>query len=90
MHNNPSLSIAGTFEENVSFFIFKNKKSRKPIEELFFFEIDGMDQAKTLLPHYGYAPKNIEQIFYLSFILPLSSKYKYLYISYIETRFLLL
>ena len=28
---------------------------------MFFFEIDGMDQEKTLLPHYDNAPKNIDE-----------------------------
>ena len=36
-------------------------KSRKPEEGLFYFEIDGMDQSKTLLPHYVNAPKNINK-----------------------------
>ena len=36
-------------------------KSRKPEEGIFYFEIDGMDQSKTLLPHYVNAPKNINK-----------------------------
>ena len=34
-------------------------KSRNPDEGLFFMEIDGMDQSKTMLPHYINPPKNI-------------------------------
>ena len=39
----------------------KKLKSRKPEEGLFYFEIDGMDQSKTLLPHYVNAPTNINK-----------------------------
>jgi hypothetical protein len=40
----------------------KKQKSRNPTEELFFFEIDGMDEAKTLFYyHYINAPKIIDQ-----------------------------
>ena len=38
----------------------QKQKSRKPEEDLFFFEMDGMDQSKTLLPHYVNPPKNID------------------------------
>ncbi len=34
-------------------------KSRNLDEEIFFMEIDGMDQSKTMLPHYINPPKNV-------------------------------
>jgi hypothetical protein len=49
------------FRRERQFFNLEKQKSRNPTEELFFFEINGMDQAKTLLPHYVNAPKNIYQ-----------------------------
>ncbi len=42
-------------------------KSQKLEEELFFFEVDGMDQSKTLLPHNVNAPKNVDKDLLLNF-----------------------
>ena len=42
-------------------------KSQKPEEELFFFVVDGMDQSKTLLPHYVNTPKNVDKDFLFNF-----------------------
>jgi len=49
------------FRREREFLDLQKQKSRNPTEELFFFEIEGMDQANTLLPHYVNPPKNIDQ-----------------------------
>jgi len=49
------------FRREREFLNLQRNLSRKPEEEIFYFEIDGMDQSKTLLPHYVNAPKNIDQ-----------------------------
>ena len=36
-------------------------KSQKPEEEIFFVEVDGIDQSKTLRPQYVNAPKNVDK-----------------------------
>lgn len=36
-------------------------------DDLFFFEIDSMDSAKTLLPHWNRLPKNVDAKFLLKF-----------------------
>ena len=61
MQDDSSLSIIETFEENASFLIFKNISQETRPKNWFFFEIHGMDQAKTLLPNYVNAPNNIDQ-----------------------------
>ena len=38
----------------------KFKSQQKREEELFFFEVDGIDQSETLLSHYVNAPKNVD------------------------------
>ena len=47
------------FRRERDFVESEKHKSRNPDERLFFMEIDGMDQSKTLLPHYINPPKNI-------------------------------
>lgn len=42
-------------------------KSRDPNEELFFFEIDSMDQNKTKLPHSVNNPKNLNPDYQIDF-----------------------
>lgn len=42
-------------------------KSRDPNEELFFFEIDSMDQNKTKLPHFVNNPKNLNPDYQIDF-----------------------
>jgi len=49
------------FRREREFLNLQKHKSGNPVEELFFFEIDGMDQSKTLLPHNVNTPKNIDQ-----------------------------
>jgi hypothetical protein len=49
------------FRREREFFYLQKQESRNPTEELISFEIDGMDQAKTLLLHYANAPKNMDQ-----------------------------
>ena len=49
------------FRREREFVNHQKLKSQKPKEELFFFEVDGMDQSKTLLPHYVNAPKNVDK-----------------------------
>ena len=49
------------FRRKREFVNHQKLKSQKLEEELFFFEIDGMDQSKTLLPHYVNAPKNVDK-----------------------------
>jgi len=49
------------FRRESEFLNLQKEKSRNPIQEMFFFEIDGMDQSKAILPQYVNAPKNIGQ-----------------------------
>ncbi len=55
------------FRREREFVNHQKLKSQKPEEELFFFEVDGMDQSKTLLPHYINAPKNVDKDLLLNF-----------------------
>ena len=49
------------FRREREFVNLQKIKSRNLEENLFFFEFDGMDQSKTLLPHYVNAPKNLDK-----------------------------
>ncbi len=49
------------FRQEREFVNHRKLKSHKPEEELFFFEVDGMDQSKTLLPHYVNVPKSADK-----------------------------
>ena len=55
------------FRREREFNNFQKSRSLKPAEKLFFMEIDGMDQSKTLLPHYIDPPKNIDKDLLLNF-----------------------
>jgi hypothetical protein len=48
----------------------ESEKSRNPDERLFFMEIDGIDQSKTLLPQYINPPKNINPDLLFNFHIP--------------------
>jgi hypothetical protein len=47
------------FRKERDFVESEKLRSRNSDERLFFMEIDGLDQSKTLLPHYIKPPKNM-------------------------------
>ena len=83
MRSRCTLNTTGTLEEKENLIISRRvDRSLKPVEKLFFMEIDGMDQSKTLLPHYINPPKNIDKDLLFNFHITIVKYGKHLFLPF--------
>ncbi len=75
------------FRREREFNNLQKNRSLKPGEKQFFMEIDGMDQSKTLLPHYINPPKNIDKDLLFNFHITVVKYGKHLFLPFSRSIF---